>query len=135
MESLRTRRSQAPARKPQRQGTKLAKPGAGPTPRGNKSRVDDKIKKRMSMRYADISSPTELDVPVVPSVPVVLMPAGRGRQQDEVVKDRTRTVEDTRLDDNKFLDQDDFDAEACMCVLLQVSYLPHLYSRHKDQNG
>ncbi|EEB93287.1 hypothetical protein MPER_08082, partial [Moniliophthora perniciosa FA553] len=57
MQSLRSGRSQAP-RKSTRQ-SKLAKPGAGPTPRprasdSHKPRVDDKIKKRMSMRYADI---------------------------------------------------------------------------------
>ena len=44
-------------------------PGQGPIPRGPpKSRVDDRIKKRMSMRYAEmVTSPTE--IPPMPGFP------------------------------------------------------------------
>lgn len=113
MQSLRTRRSEAPGKAPRPQA-RLAKPGAGPTPRRDtrKSRVDDKIKKRMSMRYADISSPTELNVPPIPAMPG--MPSRTvGREQDEVVMDRNAGREDRGVDDKKLLDKDDFDPDAC----------------------
>jgi hypothetical protein len=74
--------------------------------------VDDKIKKRMSMRYADISSPTELNVPPIPAMPG--MPSRTvGREQDEVVMDRNAGREDRGVDDKKLLDKDDFDPDAC----------------------
>lgn len=108
MQSLRTRKSSAPSpAKPQRQGTKLAKP----TRDARKSRIDDKIKKRMSMRYADISAPTDVNIPAVPSLPV--MDARPGREQDEVVKDRGPVKEDPRLSDKRILDKEDFDPDAC----------------------
>lgn len=79
--------------------------------------MDDKIKKRMSMRYADISSPTELNgVPPMPSLPIGVGSAGRGavgRDQDEVVKDRTDVKEDAKARDKKLLDKEDFDPDAC----------------------
>ncbi|KAF8899240.1 hypothetical protein BD779DRAFT_1690750 [Infundibulicybe gibba] len=117
MQSLRTRKSQAPRRGQGRSGgaTKLAKPGAGPTPRPGKSRVDDKMKKRMSMRYADISSPTELNG--VPPMPTAMIPGRNylGRVlEDEVVGDRTNIEEEARVvnDDKKLLDDEAFDPEA-----------------------
>ncbi|KAJ6609351.1 hypothetical protein B0H10DRAFT_2225991 [Mycena sp. CBHHK59/15] len=120
MQSLRTRRSEAPG-KAQRQPTRLAKPnGNGPTPRrdARKSRVDDKIKKRMSMRYADI--PTDLSVPPIPAMPGV--PGGTpGREQDEVVMDRTAAREDRGADDTKLLDKDDFDPDAFLKTKLANS--------------
>ena len=125
--SLRSRRSTAPRKGPPRQssgtgggGTRLAKPGSGRTPRDPRkqsSRVDDKIKKRMSMRYNDVASPTDGSVPAMPGMPVGLMGQagmrGRpGREQDKVVRDR----EDARLrgNDNQLLDADEFDPDACM---------------------
>lgn len=117
--SLRSRPSQAP-RKAQRTPTKLAKPGAGPTPRDRgKNRIDDKIKKRMSTRYADISSPTQLSgIPAMPSM-MGLIPAGQGaatpREGEEDVRDRTGTNDDAKVvsDDKKLLNAEDFDSAAC----------------------
>ncbi|KAJ7109864.1 hypothetical protein C8R44DRAFT_634295 [Mycena epipterygia] len=122
MQSLRTRRSEAPG-KSQRQPTRLAKPnGAAPAPRRDtrKSRVDDKIKKRMSMRYADISSPTDLNVPPIPAMPGVPSRTA-GREQDEVVMDRTTGREDRGAEDKKLLDKDDFDPDAFLKIKLANS--------------
>ncbi|KAJ7754970.1 nuclear mRNA splicing protein [Mycena maculata] len=122
MQSLRTRRSEAPG-KSQRQPARLAKPnGAAPMPRrdARKSRVDDKIKKRMSMRYADISAPTDLNVPPIPVMPG--MPSRTaGREQDEVVMDRTTGRGDRGADDKKLLDKDDFDPDAFLKIKLANS--------------
>ncbi|KAF8641237.1 hypothetical protein AX17_000871 [Amanita inopinata Kibby_2008] len=121
MQSLRTRRSQ-----PQRRPTKLAKPGDPPTRRDTrgKSRVDDKIKKRMSARYADISSPTELspDAIRVPTIPYALL-AGRGRspgasfetESEDAAKGRTAR------DDKRLLDAEDFDPDAFLKLKLANS--------------
>ncbi|ESK96148.1 nuclear mrna splicing protein [Moniliophthora roreri MCA 2997] len=124
MQSLRSGRSQAP-RKSTRQQTKLAKPGAGPTPRpraadARKSRVDDKIKKRMSMRYADISSPTELNVPPMPTIGVgVGARKTTPRERDEELVKAYESIEDKDIkekasseDDKKILDKSDFDPDA-----------------------
>ncbi|KAK7464444.1 exocyst complex component exo84 [Stygiomarasmius scandens] len=127
MQSLRTRRSQAP-RKTQRSGTKLSKSNAAPPTReSRKSRVDDKIKKRMSMRYADISSPTELNVPPMPTLPGELGPSRRagqtGRDMDEVVKDSSsaRAEAKAKADDKKLLDQESFDPDAYLKTKLANS--------------
>ncbi|KAJ7150404.1 exo84 subunit/exocyst complex component [Mycena filopes] len=122
MQSLRTRRSEAPG-KSQRPQARLAKPnGSAPTPRRDtrKSRVDDKIKKRMSMRYADISSPTELNVPPIPAMPG-LPSQTAGKEQDEVVMDRNAGRKDRDIEDKKFLDKDDFDPDAYLKVKLANS--------------
>ncbi|KAJ7597262.1 nuclear mRNA splicing protein [Mycena floridula] len=120
--SLRSRRSQAPERKAQRQGTKLSK--GGPTTRNarnkSKSRVDDKIKKRMSMRYADISSPTEL-VPDMPGLDQSLMSRGRpGRDNEEVASDRIG-LGNARPDDIELLEKEDFDPDAYLKIKLANS--------------
>lgn len=84
----------------------------------------------MSTRYADISGPTEL-MPV-PALPLSLqagrvaraggMSGGMGATiahedllGDEVVMDRNeqRELERAVNDDNKFLDQEEFDPDAC----------------------
>lgn len=107
MQSLRTRRSQAPApRKGQRSGAKLV----GRSDSSRKSRVDDRIKKRMSMRYADISGP--VDVPPMPPMPTM----GRAREDDDDVVYNARSAPrdaPTAEDDKKLLDKDDFDPDAC----------------------
>lgn len=91
-----------------------------------KSRVDDKIKKRMSMRYADISAPTLQDgggVPAVPSLPVGAYAAGMGASggggaygygygDDEGFRD-TRERVDVREADMRALENDTFDPDAC----------------------
>jgi exocyst complex component 8 len=110
MQSLRTRRaSTKPASKSQTRQLKKSQPGVRDV---RKSRVDDKIKKRMSMRYADISAPTGLDIPSVPSLPSALRIGGES-EQDEVVRDRNSIVEDPRANDKRILEREDFDADAC----------------------
>ena len=121
MQSLRTRRpsdGKNPSKQPQ-QTQKLSKtPSRRAGGNARKSRVDDKIKKRMSMRYADISSPTEASVPAVPSLPIGVRP-GLYRPQDEIVRPReTQPREDPRETDLKMLDQDAFDPDACMSLVL-----------------
>ena len=103
--------------------------------------MDDKIKKRMSMRYADISGPTTSDgfVPSVPSLPLGIgrlssggafglgaygMGAGYGmggfgvgagvREEDEeFVREPSKAVEELREFDLRELEKDEFDADAC----------------------
>ncbi|KAF9072723.1 hypothetical protein BDP27DRAFT_1319865 [Rhodocollybia butyracea] len=104
MQSLRSRRSQAPAH------------GQRPRARdAGRSRVDDKIKKRMSTRYADISSPTELNVPRVPTLPTGGIRTGgeqddstQGRDDDLVTSQKTAdaVAEEKRLLDDKNFDPD-----------------------------
>jgi hypothetical protein len=112
MESLRSLPSQGPRKKAL---GKLSKPGAGP-----RSKIDDKIKKRMSTRYADISSPTQLTVPPMPNLNMV--PAGQNSadyvvpEADEdksVVRDEAKVV----VDDRKLLSAEDFDPNACECEI------------------
>lgn len=119
--SLRTRPSQAPRGKVQRAPTKLAKPGAGVTPREKgKGRIDDKIKKRMSTRYAEISSPTQLSgVPAMPPF-MNLIPVGQefdANAYEGIEETRERDIERDNLraaeDDRKLLESTDFDPAAC----------------------
>jgi hypothetical protein len=118
MESL---RSKASARKGPKPAAKLSKPDKN----ARKSRVDDKIKKRMSMRYA-ISSPTPADAaPSVPTIPLGL----RGpdldiiREKDEVAQQHAPSKEDLRAMENRLLDVEEFDPDACACVDFNPSIL------------
>jgi hypothetical protein len=117
--SLRSRPAKAPPRKAP---TKLAKPGA-PATRERSNRIDDKIKKRMSTRYAEISSPTQLTgIPGMPSM-MGLIPAGEGavspQDPDEEIRDRADSGEEAKaaLDDKKLLSAEDFNAAACKSSL------------------
>jgi len=92
------------------------------------------------MRYADISSPTELNVPPMPTLPGELGPSRRagqtGRDMDEVVKDSSsaRAEAKAKADDKKLLDQESFDPDACM--LLDVLIKAQLtVVRLEDQVG
>ncbi|KAF8913204.1 hypothetical protein CPB84DRAFT_1760651 [Gymnopilus junonius] len=121
--SLRSRPSQAP-RKAQRPPAKLAKPGAAPVPRDRgKNRIDDKIKKRMSMRYAEISSPTHLTP--VPPLPLSAAHSSdpSARETDEDLRDRTSNRDETRAanDDRKLLSAEDFDPAAYLKLKLANS--------------
>ena len=108
MQSLRTRRpSQARPRGQKREPTVRQ---ARPVERKS-TRVDDKIKKRMSMRYADISSPTGGDIPAMPSLPLALRPGYRG--QDIQIPRTDEPKEDPKELEQRLLDQDDFDPDAC----------------------
>ncbi len=113
MESL---RSKASVRKgPRPAAAKLNKPSKN----ARKSRVDDKIKRRMSARYATISAPTPTDTstPSVPTIPLDLRVTGlvSVREQDEISQVQTPTKEDLRVAENKLLDVEDFDPDACAC--------------------
>ncbi|PPQ99518.1 hypothetical protein CVT24_005308 [Panaeolus cyanescens] len=127
--SLRSRPSVAPKKAERSLSTKLTK-GNAPLPRDNRGKksIDDKIKKRMSMRYADISSPTQLDgAPPIPSM-AGLIPAGQQsatamRDTDEDVRDRTATRDDPKAvaDDRKMLNAEDFDPAAYLKLKLANS--------------
>lgn len=82
-----------------------------------KSRVDDKIKRRMSMRYADISvpQPTE-NIPVLPSIPAGFKSThSRSDSQGSLRIKREKQQEDARVAENKLLDKQDFDPDVCEC--------------------
>ncbi|THH02363.1 hypothetical protein EW026_g529 [Hermanssonia centrifuga] len=109
MQSLRTRKPSQSQPKGQKPGNRLAKSGTRDARKS--TRVDDKIKKRMSMRYADISSPTDASVPAVPSIPFTLRP-GTYKDSDEVPRGREQPKEDSKEIELKMLDKDDFDPDA-----------------------
>ncbi|EJC98814.1 uncharacterized protein FOMMEDRAFT_23599 [Fomitiporia mediterranea MF3/22] len=93
-----------------------------------KSRVDDKIRKRMSMRYADISAPTltgEGGAPAVPALPIGAYGAGgvggRGAgvggaygygYDDEGVRNEKEARRDVREQDLRALEKEGFDPDA-----------------------
>lgn len=66
----------------------------------------------MSLRYAEISAPTEASVPDVPSVPIGLRP-GAVRDPDELVLERASIREDPKVIDQRLLDKEDFDPDTC----------------------
>ncbi|KAG9313915.1 hypothetical protein JVU11DRAFT_4687 [Chiua virens] len=107
MQSLRSRRP-SETRPVKRNASKLAK---APSIRQNarKSTVDDKMKKRMSLRYAEISHPTDAFVPALPTIPLGLRP-GAPRDQDEIVL-VAQVKEDPRALDQRLLDKEDFNPD------------------------
>ncbi|RDX44306.1 hypothetical protein OH76DRAFT_1409275 [Lentinus brumalis] len=122
MQSLRTRRpSESRPKGAQRQGT-IRKPNpAARDPERRATRVGEKMKKRMSMRYADISAPTDALVPDVPSLPIG-MRAGQYMQQsqdEQIITEEPK--EDPRTAELKLLDRDDFDPDAYIKLKLANS--------------
>ncbi|KAI0937467.1 hypothetical protein AcV5_005372 [Taiwanofungus camphoratus] len=117
MQSLRVRKP-SESRKGQRTGGRLTKPG--PRDGRRSTRVDDKIKKRMSMRYADISSPTDAAVPAVPSLPIGVLPAPI-QERDEGRRGPRQPKEDLRDSELRLLDKDNFDPDAFLKVKLANS--------------
>jgi hypothetical protein len=112
MESL---RSKASARKgPKPVNNKLNK-----DQNARKSRVDDKIKRRMSTRYATIFAPTPTNAtsPSVPTIPLGLLGPSLDvvREKDEVVQQQPLSREDIRASENRLLDAENFDPDACAC--------------------
>jgi len=101
-------------------GTKLLKQPSNRNAQGNetdarKSRVDDKIKRRMSMRYADISvpQPTE-NVPALPNFPAGFRPThGRTESEGSTRIKREKQKEDARAAENRLLDKQDFEPDVC----------------------
>ena len=87
----------------------------------------------MSMRYADISAPTDALVPEMPSLPIGMMGGrragvgigvgasgsgmsggmGRLNEDEEVVREPQEVREDTRASDLNILERESFDPEAC----------------------
>ncbi|TFY73945.1 hypothetical protein EWM64_g10067, partial [Hericium alpestre] len=130
MESLRNRKASVSAKsRPKKQQNGSGPPPAKltrPSKDARKSRVDDKIKKRMSMRYADISGPTGVAgaVPAVPSVPIGLRPGGgaRLREVDEVLNQGPAlTKEEQKAAENRLLDAESFDPDAYLKLKLANS--------------
>lgn len=109
MQSLRSRRPSVPVKpqdEPRRsdEGKARPRPNAKPAnPQARKSRVDDKIKKRMSMRYND-ADPSSYSTPDVPA-----LPGSRNTRGSE----RDLVREDPRAVDIDILQQDNFDPDAC----------------------
>ena len=71
----------------------------------------------MSMRYAQISGPTEASVPPMPALALgVAMSGGSvgGRIDEEVVMEPEQVREDPRLAELRALDSETFDPDACM---------------------
>ncbi|KIJ66466.1 hypothetical protein HYDPIDRAFT_86728 [Hydnomerulius pinastri MD-312] len=118
MQSLRSRRP-SDSRTVKRQPSKLAK-SSSIKQNARKSTVDDKMKKRMSLRYAEISAPTEASVPAVPTIPLGLRP-GVARDPDEIVLDSAQVKEDPRIADQRLLDKEDFDPDAYLKAKLANS--------------
>ena len=121
MQSLRTRRPSESRPKGQRPASKLTRPP--PAPNRRATRVDDKIKKRMSMRYADISAPTGVSVPPVPSLPIGTFGLGAGGagigaggRDEEGVRDEREAREDPRETDLKALENEVFDPDTCAYI-------------------
>ena len=138
MQSLRTRRpsesQRQKAARPQQQKLQKSPSNAGAalnqkrTQSARKSRVDDKIKKRLSTRYADISAPTlASDIPAVPALPVGAYGGvssrisgmgrydayGNGAVDEEVVRDEKDIMRDVREADLRELERERFDPDAC----------------------
>ena len=88
-----------------------------------KSRVDDKIKRRMSTRYADISvpQPTE-NVPALPSVPAGFRPSHAQMESEGSIRiKREKQKEDARAAENRLLDKQDFEPDSCKCGCTSLS--------------
>lgn len=74
----------------------------------------------MSLRYAEISLPTEASVPAVPTVP--LEPRlGAARDPDEIVRNTSEIKEDPRVADQRLLDNEDFDPDTYLKAKLANS--------------
>lgn len=107
MQSLRSRKSESQT-KVQRSPSKLIRQNGRST-----TRVDEKMKRRMSMRYAEISSPTDALVPAVPALPIGLQPISPSGIIHEGIPEVETPREDPRLAELRLLDKDDFDPDAC----------------------
>lgn len=106
MQSLRSRKSESQT-KVQRSPSKLIRQNGRST-----TRVDEKMKRRMSMRYAEISSPTDALVPAVPALPIGLQPISPSGIIHEGIPEVETPREDPRLAELRLLDKDDFDPDA-----------------------
>lgn len=110
MQSLRTRKPTEARPQRQKSTNKITRSTSR-----RATRVDDKIKKRMSMRYADISSPTGGAAPAVPTIPLSLRP-GYTNQDGLVQEPEQMRPEDSKEEEQRLLDQDEFDPDACEAI-------------------
>ncbi|EMD31124.1 hypothetical protein CERSUDRAFT_109603 [Gelatoporia subvermispora B] len=118
MQSLRTRRqSEARPGKAQNRLTKTP----GPRDARASTRVDDKIRKRMSTRYADISAPTNAEAPPVPSLPIGLRPGVQRDLGQPTPGEPTQPKEDPAVYELRLLDNEDFDPDAYLKLKLANS--------------
>ncbi|KAJ2927709.1 hypothetical protein H1R20_g9401, partial [Candolleomyces eurysporus] len=117
MDSLRSRPSQAPRRALQKAPSKLSKGNARP----KATRVDDKIKKRMSMRYAEISSP--IDSSGIPAMPSLMGAYPQSRGDAAYDDDRAIIRDDAKVasEDKKILSAEEFDPDAFLKTKLANS--------------
>ncbi|RXW22676.1 hypothetical protein EST38_g3181 [Candolleomyces aberdarensis] len=117
MDSLRSRPSQGPRRALQKAPSKLSKGNARP----KATRVDDKIKKRMSMRYAEISSP--IDSSAIPAMPSLMGAYPEARGDAAYDDDRAIIRDDAKVasEDKKILSAEDFDPDAFLKTKLANS--------------
>ncbi|CCM03823.1 uncharacterized protein FIBRA_05972 [Fibroporia radiculosa] len=109
MQSLRSRKPSDPPPKVQRSASKLIRPNGRDGRRA--TRVDEKMKRRMSMRYAEISSPTNVLGPAVPSLPLDALQSPYENHIDQAQEVETPR-EDPRIAELRLLDQDNFDSDA-----------------------
>ena len=124
MQSLRTRKpSEGRQKGSQRQNTIRKPTPAARDPARRATRVGEKMKKRMSMRYADISAPTGVSVPPVPSLPIGTFGLGAGGagigaggRDEEGVRDEREAREDPRETDLKALENEVFDPDTCTYI-------------------
>ncbi|RPD64554.1 hypothetical protein L227DRAFT_571032 [Lentinus tigrinus ALCF2SS1-6] len=122
MQSLRTRKpSESRPKGAPRQGT-IRKPNpAARDPERRATRVGEKMKKRMSTRWANISGPSDALVPDVPSLPIGLREGSYRQQSQEEQRLTEEPQEDPRAAELKLLDKDNFDPDAYLKLKLANS--------------
>ena len=77
------------------------------------TRVDEKMKRRMSARFAEISSPTDALVPDVPSLPIGIATSPSEISQKGSAVPSLTPREDPWVADLRLLDVDEFDPDTC----------------------
>ncbi|KAF7798512.1 hypothetical protein EIP86_009733 [Pleurotus ostreatoroseus] len=136
MQSLRTRRPSESRNRLQRQPTKARLPNTSAGRRA--TRVDDKIKKRMSMRYADISAPTDASVPAVPTIPLGMRqgaPLSTSPEGISVEERMQASKEEQREREMRMLDKEEFDPDAYLKLKMANSTEAELRSLQSSLRG
>ncbi|KAI0829081.1 hypothetical protein BC628DRAFT_1315984 [Trametes gibbosa] len=132
MQSLRSRKSESRPKGAQRQGTVRAPKPATRNAERRATRVGEKMKKRMSMRYADISAPTDASVPDVPAIPIGMRTASYPQEEQRFTEE---PVEDPMLSELRLLDKDEFDPDAYLKSKLANSTEAELRSLQSSLQG
>jgi len=117
-----------------KQDAKVESKEAAPRPRPQRKmtkqggRVEDRIKRRMTMRYADISGPTGLSVPAMPAMPIGMRDIAP-KERDEVPARGRDVKEESKGIDTRAMEQENFDPESCKIFLKEhVRFLMSLQS-------